>query len=135
MMLDANARVLTLTDHPEVMAILPNITGLNILELGAGIGWIDIVSDDNLRFTCFYSRFTGDLAARASHVTAVDFIEEYIKKNEVLNGSKYTNIEFRCGDATQIQFTAGQFDMVFSNWLLMYLTDAEVQTLAANMLR
>lgn len=37
-MLDANASVLTLTDHPEVMAILPNITGLNILELGAGIG-------------------------------------------------------------------------------------------------
>ena len=41
MMLDANAKVLTLTDHPEVMSILPNITGQNVLELGAGIGYTD----------------------------------------------------------------------------------------------
>ena len=50
-------------------------------------------------FLSFYSvipsRFTGDLAARAGHVTAIDFIEEYIKKNEKLNGSKYSNIDFR----------------------------------------
>ena len=65
----------------------------------------------------------------------MDFIEEYIKKNEELNGSKYTNIDFRCGDATQIQFNDGEFDVVFSNWLLMYLTDTEVQALAINMLR
>jgi len=38
MMLDSNAKVLTQRDHPEVMAILPNITGLRVLELGAGIG-------------------------------------------------------------------------------------------------
>jgi len=38
MMLDSNAKVLTRHDHPEVMAILPNITGLRVLELGAGIG-------------------------------------------------------------------------------------------------
>lgn len=68
-------------------------------------------------------------------MTAIDFIEEYIKKNEKLNGSKYSNIDFRCGDATQIQFNAGEFDVVFSNWLLMYLTDEEVQTLAVNMLK
>ena len=68
-------------------------------------------------------------------MTAIDFIEEYIKKNEKLNGSKYSNIDFRCGDATQIQFNAGEFDVVFSNWLLMYLTDEEVQALAVNMLR
>lgn len=68
-------------------------------------------------------------------MTAIDFIEEYIKKNEKLNGPKYSNIDFRCGDATQIQFNAGEFDVVFSNWLLMYLTDEEVQTLAVNMLR
>lgn len=81
------------------------------------------------------SRFTGDLAAMAGHVTAVDFIEEYIKKNEELNSSKYSNIDFRCGDATQIQFNDGEFDVVFSNWLLMYLTDTEVQALSINMLR
>lgn len=134
MMLDGNASVLTLTDHPEVMAILPNIKGLNVLELGAGIGYIDNAKFNfNNLFVC--SRFTGDLAAIAGHVTAVDFIEEYIKKNEQLNAPKYSNIDFRCGDATQIEFSAGEFDVVFSNWLLMYLTDNEVQTLAVNMLR
>ncbi|XP_065887682.1 uncharacterized protein [Dysidea avara] len=118
MMLDTNAKVLTQRDHPEVMAILPNITGLRVLELGAGIG-----------------RFTGDLATCAAHVTAVDFIDEYIKKNEQENGVKYPNIDFQCGDATVIQFNPGEFDVVFSNWLLMYLTDNEVQALANNMLR
>ena len=71
----------------------------------------------------------------AGHITAVDFIEEYIKKNEELNGLKYSNIDFRCGDVTQIHFNNAEFDVVFSNWLLMYLTDAEVQALAVNMLR
>jgi hypothetical protein len=30
---------------------------------------------------------------------------------------------------------AGSYDVVFSNWLLMYLSDAEVKALAAKVLR
>lgn len=40
----------------------------------------------------------------------------------------------RCGDATELDLPAGCADLVFSNWLLMYLADDEVAKLAHNML-
>ena len=40
----------------------------------------------------------------------------------------------RCGDAMELSLPAGSCDVAFSNWLLMYLGDAEVQQLARNML-
>lgn len=38
MMLDSKAETLTQDEHPEVMGMLPNIKGKDVLELGAGIG-------------------------------------------------------------------------------------------------
>lgn len=38
------------------------------------------------------------------------------------------------GDATELQLDAGSADVVFSNWLYMYLTDPEVEQLARNAL-
>ena len=38
-------------------------------------------------------------------------------------------------DATELELPAASFDVVFSNWLLMYLSDAEVSKLAADALR
>ena len=81
-----------------------------VLELGAGIG-----------------RFTGELAKSASHLVAVEFMETFIKENEAINGAIFQNIEFKCADVTTIDFPEGSFDFIFSNWLMMYLTDAEVQ--------
>lgn len=43
--------------------MLPQYEGKSVLELGAGIG-----------------RFTGELAKKADHVLALDFIESVIKK-------------------------------------------------------
>lgn len=43
--------------------MLPPYEGMTILELGAGIG-----------------RFTGELAKKAGHVIALDFIESVIRK-------------------------------------------------------
>ena len=74
-------------------------------------------------------RFTGELAKTAAHVTAVEFMPTFIKENEVINGAKYPNITFVCADATTLDFPAGSFDFVFTNWLMMYFTDAEVQRL------
>ena len=74
-------------------------------------------------------RFTGELAKTASWVTAVEFMPTFIKENEVVNGSKYSNITFMCADVTTLEFPPESFDFVFSNWLMMYLTDAEVQSL------
>ena len=40
----------------------------------------------------------------------------------------------RCGDAMELSLPEGSCDVAFSNWLLMYLGDVEVQQLAQNML-
>ncbi|PSC74355.1 phosphoethanolamine N-methyltransferase 1-like [Micractinium conductrix] len=90
--------------------------GLRLVELGAGIG-----------------RFTGPLAAKAKSVVALDFMENLIDQNRTSN-AHYGNIDFRCGDAMELALPADSCDVAFSNWLLMYLGDAEVQQLALNML-
>lgn len=40
----------------------------------------------------------------------------------------------RVADVTELQLPANAFDLVFSNWLLMYLSDEEVAKLAATLL-
>ncbi|KAG2626003.1 hypothetical protein PVAP13_3KG279100 [Panicum virgatum] len=57
-------------------------------------------------------RFTGDLAKEAGHILALDFIESVIKKIE-----------------------DNSFDLIFSNWLLMYLSDEEVEKLVGKMVK
>lgn len=117
MMLDSKAEHLTQHEHPEVLGMLPSIEGKDVLELGAGIG-----------------RFTGDIAKEAHHVTAVDFMQSFTDKNKETNGAKFSNIDFLCADVTKLELPEGSYDVIFSNWLLMYLSDEEVQKLAENML-
>lgn len=40
----------------------------------------------------------------------------------------------QCADAINCQYDAGSYDVIFSNWLLMYLADEEISNLAAKML-
>ncbi|XP_063613827.1 uncharacterized protein LOC134787065 [Penaeus indicus] len=109
MMLSNDAKYLAENEQNEVMSYLPPYQGKRVLELGAGIG-----------------RFTARLATVAGHVTAVDFMQEYIDKNEHDN-KHMGNINFMCADVTKLDFPAGSFDLVFSNWLFMYLGDKETQ--------
>lgn len=44
MMLDSKAEHLTQHEHPEVLGMLPSIEGKDVLELGAGIGLVQISS-------------------------------------------------------------------------------------------
>ncbi|KAJ7376646.1 hypothetical protein OS493_033528 [Desmophyllum pertusum] len=118
MMLDSKAETLTQDEHPEVMGMLPCIKGKDVLELGAGIG-----------------RFTGDIAKDAHHVTAVDFMQSFTDKNEEVNGAKFNNIDFVCADVTKLDRPQGSYDVIFSNWLLMYLSDEELEKLALKMLQ
>ncbi|XVF12206.1 hypothetical protein REPUB_Repub08aG0094700 [Reevesia pubescens] len=103
----------------QVLSMLPPYEGKSILELGAGIG-----------------RFTGELAQKAGHVIALDFIEGVIKKNENINGH-YKNVKFLCADVTSpdLEISEGSLDLIFSNWLLMYLSDKEVENLAERMVK
>ncbi|KAK8375846.1 hypothetical protein O3P69_008533 [Scylla paramamosain] len=107
MMLSDKAVYLHENDQNEIFSYLPSYQGKRVLELGAGIG-----------------RFTSKLATIAGHVTAVDFMEQYIEKNREENGH-FKNVAFKCADVTKLDFPAGSFDLVFSNWLFMYLSDAE----------
>ncbi|CAI0380580.1 unnamed protein product, partial [Linum tenue] len=105
--------------YEQVLSLLPPYEGKSVLELGAGIG-----------------RFTGEIANKAGQVIALDFIDSVIKKNEDINGH-FKNVKFMCADVTSpdLNFSEGSMDLIFSNWLLMYLSDAEVETLAERMVK
>ncbi|KAM4721574.1 uncharacterized protein WCC33_007861 isoform 2-T2 [Rhinophrynus dorsalis] len=116
MMLDSSAKLLSNEEKPEIISLLPCMDGLSVLELGAGIG-----------------RFTGHLSKLASHVTAVDFMQNFIDKNEKDNGYR-GNITFLQADVTKLDLPNQSFDFIFSNWLFMYLTDEELAVLTQKML-
>ncbi|KAK1385926.1 hypothetical protein POM88_023661 [Heracleum sosnowskyi] len=94
----------------EVLSTLPPYGGKSVLELGAGIG-----------------RFTGELAEKPCQILALDFIDSVIKKNESINGH-HKNAKFMCVDVTSpdLKIEDESMDLIFLNWLLMYLSDKEV---------
>lgn len=55
------------------------------------------------------------------------------EQNREVN-AQFTNIEWEAADATALELKAGDYDVVFSNWLLMYLGNEEVAKLAADSL-
>ncbi|GBG81820.1 hypothetical protein CBR_g34001 [Chara braunii] len=118
MMLDSQASKLDKEERPEILGMLPDFKDKHVLELGAGLG-----------------RFTVPLAKDAAHVTAVDFIEKVIMKNKEQN-EHLGNIDFKCADVASkdFQIEPSSMDLVFTNWLLMYLGDDEVNNLAKNIL-
>ncbi|KAK2890777.1 hypothetical protein Q8A67_013420 [Cirrhinus molitorella] len=116
MMLDSNAQELTQHELPEILSMLPSLTGSDVLELGAGIG-----------------RYTRHLIGKARHVTAVDFMEKFVEKNRKDN-SHLGKAEFIQADVTKLDFPKHSFDVIFSNWLLMYLSDQELKSLAEKFL-
>ncbi|GJN17994.1 hypothetical protein PR202_gb05105 [Eleusine coracana subsp. coracana] len=119
MMLDSRATDLDREERPEVLSLLPSYEGKSVLELGAGIG-----------------RFTGELAKTSRRIHAVDFIESVIKKNKSTNGHS-ENTSFTCADVTSpdLMIEANSVDLIFSNWLLMYLSDEEIHKLVERMMK
>lgn len=81
-----------------------------LLELGAGIG-----------------RFTPYLFPLAHKLIAIDLIQRYIEKNKAAHAlSSRPQDEFLCADALHVSYPVESIDVVFWNWLLMYLNDSEV---------
>jgi 2-polyprenyl-3-methyl-5-hydroxy-6-metoxy-1,4-benzoquinol methylase len=111
MVLDKNWDHLANAEMQQISSILPNLKECRVLDLGAGIG----------RFTTFF-------AQHAKSVVAVDLIDKNIEDNRKRN-KDYSNVEYICSDALNLKFEKGSFDLIFSSWLLMYLTDHEVLTL------
>lgn len=117
MMLDSNADALTKLEIPQVLNMLPEYEGKCVLELASGIG-----------------RFTQHFSKKAKKVIAVEFMQEFHDKNVKLH-EKMSHVELKCADVTNVDVVGNSQDLVFSNWLLMYLGDEEVQKLAGNMLK
>ncbi|GMF46221.1 unnamed protein product [Phytophthora lilii] len=112
MMLDSNAKVLHEMEMPEIMERAPSMEGKDVLELAAGIG-----------------RFTSIIGKTAKSVTAVEFIEDFHKANVATNGH-LENVTFLCKDVVNLEAEPNSFDVIFSNWIFMYLGDEEVKAFA-----
>ncbi|KAL4128878.1 hypothetical protein PRIC2_007858 [Phytophthora ramorum] len=112
MMLDSNAKILHEMEMPEIMQRAPTMEGKDVLELAAGIG-----------------RFTSIIGKRAKSVTAVEFIEDFHKANVATNGH-LEHIKFLCKDVVNLEAEPNSFDVIFSNWIFMYLGDDEVKEFA-----
>ncbi|GIX72831.1 phosphoethanolamine N-methyltransferase [Caerostris extrusa] len=117
MMLDKTASTIHIDEQEEIVSLLPSLEHKRVLELGAGIG-----------------RYTGLLASEAHHLTAVDFMEEYISVNKKNHGH-LNNITYIAADVLDLQLPDKKFGAVFSNWLFMYLTDQECVSLLQRILR
>ncbi|XP_043931612.1 phosphomethylethanolamine N-methyltransferase-like isoform X2 [Protopterus annectens] len=116
MMLDSHAQIIAVEEQPEIIDMLPDIDGKTILELGAGIG-----------------RFTDHFATVGNNVTAVDFMKTFLDRNREQN-NHHANISYIQSDVMQLELQKNSFDLIFSNWLFMYLSDAEIVRLTQRML-
>ncbi|XP_070533208.1 uncharacterized protein [Ptychodera flava] len=101
----------------EFLQVLPSFEGKLVCDLGAGIG-----------------RYTGVLAKKAKHVTAVDLVEELTAVNREENGAM-GNIDFITSDVVQVEFPSNSFYLIFTNYLLQYLTEREADQFALNALQ
>ncbi|ELU13998.1 hypothetical protein CAPTEDRAFT_140071 [Capitella teleta] len=117
MMLDSSADQIELIEREEILGMIDDFTGLDVLELGAGIG-----------------RYTSHFASKAKSVRAVDFMESFTSENQTRNGH-LKNVNITQADVTQLEIEEESFDLIFSNWLMMYLTEVEVLDLFAKMLK
>ncbi|KAF4323949.1 hypothetical protein BBO99_00002356 [Phytophthora kernoviae] len=112
MMLDSNAKILHELEMPEIMEKAPTMEDKDVLELAAGIG-----------------RFTSIISKTAKSVTAVEFIEDFHKANVATNGH-LDHVKFLCKDVVNLEAVPNSFDVIFSNWIFMYLGDEEVKAFA-----
>ncbi|EYC44164.1 hypothetical protein Y032_0470g2031 [Ancylostoma ceylanicum] len=117
MMLNQTANDLEASDRAEILSSLPLLTNKDVVDIGAGIG-----------------RFTTVLAETARWVHSTDFIESFIAKNQERN-AHLGNISYQIGDAVNLQMEEKSVDLVFTNWLMMYLSDREVIEFLFNAMR
>ena len=116
-MIQNESETLQLEERREILSQIPDLSGENVLELGAGIG-----------------RFTSHFATTAKTVIAVDFAEQFIDENRRIN-SELENITYHLANVMDLNFADQSFDFVFMNWLLMYLDDTQIARLQQSILR
>lgn len=112
MMLNDQASEFDAVERAELLAQLPDLRDKDVLELGAGVG-----------------RYTRHFAETARSVVAVDFVEAFIEANRRATADAPARVEHHCADAMRFECDDGAVDVVFVNWLLMYLEDEQAREL------
>ncbi len=104
-------RALNEAETAEIISLMGQLENKSVLELGAGIG-----------------RFTTLLASKAKVVDVIDICPEAIDENRNRNRD-YKNINYLVADINEHPMPYKKYDLIFSNWLLMYLGEKEIKDL------
>lgn len=92
-------------EWPSILALLPDLSGKRILDLGCGFGW--------------FSRWAMEHGAGA--VVGIDLSENMIGRARA--DTQDARIEYRIADLAQLNLPEGTFDFAYSSLALHYIED------------
>ena len=93
-------------EWPALRALLPDLRGRNVLDLGCGFGWF-----------CRWAQQQG-----AARVLGIDVSEKMLARGRATNQHPAI-ITYTRADMEQLDLPAGSFDLVYSSLALHYIED------------
>ncbi|KAI0889362.1 methyltransferase type 11 [Annulohypoxylon maeteangense] len=90
-------------EWPQLRALLPDLNGLDILDLGCGFGW--------------FSRFARENSAAS--VRAIDFSQNMLDRARVMTDDE--KVTYERADLDELILPENQYDLVFSSLAFHYL--------------
>jgi ubiquinone/menaquinone biosynthesis C-methylase UbiE len=94
-------------EWPALRALLPDLRGLQVLDLGCGFGWF-----------CRWARQMG-----AAHVLGIDVSEKMLGRSRAT--TQDTAITYTRADMEQLKLPLASFDLVYSSLALHYIHGLE----------
>jgi SAM-dependent methyltransferase len=92
-------------EWPAMRALLPDLRGLEVVDLGCGYGWF-----------CRWAREQG-----AAHVTGLDVSEKMLAR--AISTRSDPSIVYQHADLDQLTLPEGRFDLAYSSLALHYVED------------
>jgi ubiquinone/menaquinone biosynthesis C-methylase UbiE len=94
-------------EWPALRALLPDLRGLNVLDLGCGFGWF-----------CRWARQQG-----AAHVLGIDVSERMLARSRAT--TQDTAITYTRADMEHLELSPESFNIVYSSLALHYIEDLD----------
>ncbi|KAK6958304.1 hypothetical protein Daesc_001102 [Daldinia eschscholtzii] len=92
-------------EWPQLRAMLPDLNGLTVLDLGCGFGW--------------FSRFARENGAK--FVRAIDISEKMLERAEEMTSDD--NIKYERANLEDLILAEGEYDLVFSSLAFHYVAN------------